>query len=80
MSVINDSNQSLPRNDLGHITLTAHQPKAKKITLDNVLEDPKPKPLSYYDRRKPENKKKHRNHFKFVGILPDFRGFERTKC
>ena len=51
-----------------------------RITLDKALEDPKVKPLSYFDRRKPENKKKHRNHFKFVGILPDFQGFERTRC
>ena len=50
-----------------------------RITLDKVLQDPKPKPLSYFERRMPQNKQKHRNHYKFVGILPDFHGFERTR-
>lgn len=71
--------KDLPRNDLGQISLTEFKPKPKRITLENVVVDPKPKPLSYFDRRKPENKQKHRNHFKFMGILPDFQGFERTK-
>ena len=35
--------------------------------------------LSYHERRMPENKLRWRNHFKFVGVLPDFRGFANKK-
>ena len=42
------------------------------------LVNKKPEKMSYLDRRKPENKLKWRNHYKFVGVLPDFRGFERV--
>ena len=35
--------------------------------------------LSYHERRMPENKLRWRNHFKFVGVLPDFRGFEKVE-
>ena len=37
-----------------------------------------PKKLSIFEARKKENKLRWRNHFKFVGILPDFRGFEKV--
>ena len=72
--------KDLPRNDKGHIQLGDYNPKAMKITLKTAVEGEKQKFLSYFDRRKPEHKQKHRNHFKFRGILPDFRGFENTKC
>lgn len=42
--------------------------------------DKGPKKVHYTESRKWENRKKElrwRNHFKFVGVLPDFRGFER---
>jgi hypothetical protein len=74
-----DKYKDLPRNEFGEIQQVPHKITPKRITLDKVIDDPKPKFLSYFDRRKPENKTKHRNHFKFVGILPDFRGFERVK-
>jgi hypothetical protein len=37
--------------------------------------------LTFMEARRPENipKGRWRNHFKFVGILPDFRGFEKIK-
>jgi len=42
----------MPRNDLGHIGITDYKPKAAKITIDSTVNDPKPKPLSYFERRK----------------------------
>lgn len=39
-----------------------------------------PKKMHYTESRKWEHRKKElrwRNHYKFVGVLPDFRGFER---
>ena len=43
--------------------------------------DKGPKKLHYTEERKWEHQKKReirwRNHFKFVGVLPDFRGFEK---
>lgn len=45
--------QALPRNDLGHIGVTDYKPKTSKVTLDSVLAEPKPKFLSYFERRKP---------------------------
>ena len=48
---------------------------AKPMTAQGIVDKKDPK-LTYFDKRKPENKMRWRNHFKFVGILPDFRGFE----
>lgn len=41
--------------------------------------DAKAKKLTYFDKRLPENRLRWRNHYKFVGILPDFRGFEKVQ-
>jgi hypothetical protein len=49
----------------------------KQLTAQEIVDKKDPK-LSYFDKRKPENVLRWRNHYKFVGVLPDFRGFEKV--
>jgi len=55
--------------------------KYRELTASQAMAPKKEKKLSYHENRKYENTKKlrWRNHYKFVGVLPDFRGFEKLK-
>eukprot|EP00347_Sterkiella_histriomuscorum_P008144 403346211 len=73
--------KSFERDDQGWVAPRPYFPKCKgKITTTNILADPKPQKISYFDKRsKPEHKKKFRNYHKFIGLLPDFMQFEHVK-
>ena len=69
------------RDDDGLIKAQEHVAKHKPYTTAQAMaEDDKPKKMHYTESRKWEHQKKAprwRNHYKFVGVLPDFRGFEK---
>ena len=72
------------RDDNGWIAPQEHIPKQKPYTTAQAMAelDKGPKKMHYTESRKWEHRKKEirwRNHYKFVGVLPDFRGFEKLK-
>ena len=70
------------RDTDGFIAAQDHVTKHKPYTTAAAMAelDKGPKKMHYTESRKWEHRKtqlRWRNHYKFVGILPDFRGFEK---
>ena len=70
----------IERTKDGLIAPTDHVSKSKAYSVSQAIaESEKPDKLSRRDKQKHVNHLRWRNHYKFVGILPDFRGFEKLK-
>lgn len=70
------------RDTDGYIAPQEHVGKTKPYTTAQAMAELEkgPKKMHYTESRKWEHRKKElrwRNHYKFVGVLPDFRGFEK---